>query len=187
MSASGCRCLVLPARQGIPEETLRKPALAPNVPISFIAVKTEGVSGVDPAELCQRAAKADIRVTIAAEERKAGDDDIDVEAASEIRRKQFEEAFAGAQQSVATTDLAKYDQFRKKFDLVYMDQSSGDGGYAFVHGLGGSAVGMFVSFPTHPQPSGMTAEAHWTKEGRASIQTRLRRHLPQTPSCLCAH
>ena len=29
--------------------------------------------------------------------------------------------------------------------------------------LGRSAVSMFVSFPTHPQPSGMTAGAQWAK------------------------
>ena len=127
---------------------MRRSPLARTVPISFIAQRTEGVSGADLAELRQRAAKGDIRDAIAAEELKAGDDDVDVEAAGEIRRKHFEKAFAGALHSVATTDLAKYDQFRQKFDLVYMNQSSGDGGYAFVHGLGGSAVGMFVSFPT---------------------------------------
>lgn len=39
---------------------------------------------------------------------------------SEIGRKHFEEAFAGARRSVAASDLAKYDQFRKKFDPIYM-------------------------------------------------------------------
>ncbi len=44
---------------------------APNVPVSFIAQKTEGFSGADLAELCQRAAKAAIRDAIAADELKA--------------------------------------------------------------------------------------------------------------------
>merc|ERR1712086_866107 len=56
----------LPARQGILESTLRKCPLAPNVPISFLSQKTEGFSGADLAELCQRAAKAAIRAAIAA-------------------------------------------------------------------------------------------------------------------------
>ena len=85
----------LAGSKGILQPKLRTSPLAPNVPISFIARKTEGVSGVDPAELCQRADKANIRDAIAAEELKAGDDDTDVEAASAIRRKHFEEAFAG--------------------------------------------------------------------------------------------
>merc|ERR1719373_1508774 len=119
----------LPARHGILEATLKKSPIAPNVPISFIAQKTEGFSGADLAEFCQRAAKAGIRDAIAAEELKAGDDAMDTEANSEIGRKHFEEAFAGARRSVASNDLAKYDQFRKKFDPVYKNQSSGDGVY----------------------------------------------------------
>merc|ERR1712046_285802 len=66
----------LPSRQGILESTLRKSPIAPNVPMSFLAQKTEGFSGADLAELCQRAAKAAIRDAIAAEELK--DDAMDV-------------------------------------------------------------------------------------------------------------
>merc|ERR1712127_981256 len=117
----------LPARQGILESTLRKSPLAPNVPISFISQKTEGFSGADLAELCQRAAKAAIRDAIAADELKAGDDAMDADASSEIGRKHFEEAFAGARRSVASNDLAKFDQFRKKFDPMYKNSTSGDG------------------------------------------------------------
>merc|ERR1711874_93535 len=117
----------LPARQGILESTLKKSPVAPNVPMPFVAQKTEGFSGADLAELCHRAAKAAIRDAIAAEELKAGDDDMDT-GAGEITRKHFEEAFAGARRSVAGNDLAKFDQFRKKFDPL--DKSgSGDGGF----------------------------------------------------------
>merc|ERR1719436_1902192 len=118
----------LPARQGILEATFKKSPVAPNVPMSFIAQKTEGFSGADLAELGQRAAKAAIRDCIAAEELKTGDDDAMDTGGSEITRKHFEEAFAGARRSVASNDLAKYDQFRKKFDPVYMQQSGGGGG-----------------------------------------------------------
>merc|ERR1711871_734884 len=91
-----------------------------------------GFSGADLAELCQRAAKAAIRDAIAADELKAGDDAMDDDATAEIGRKHFEEAFAGARRSVGITDLAKYDQFRKKFDPVYMNSSSGDSGPLIV-------------------------------------------------------
>merc|ERR1711879_1049542 len=101
--------------------------IAPNVPLSFVAQKTEGFSGADLAELCQRAAKAAIRDAIAADELKGDDDDMDVGGTNEIGRKHFEEAFAGARRSVANNDLAKYDQFRKKFDPFYKS-ASGDGG-----------------------------------------------------------
>jgi len=116
----------LPARQGILESTLRKSPIAPNVPISFISQKTEGLSGADLAEFCQRAAKAAIRDAIAADE--LADGEMDTGMGTEICRKHFEEAFAGARRSVDATQLAKYDQFRKKFDPVYMAQSGGYGG-----------------------------------------------------------
>merc|ERR1712190_714925 len=109
--------------------TLKKSPIAPNVHMSFVAQKTEGFSGADLAELCQRAAKAAIRDAIAAEELRAGDDAaMDDGSGTEIGRKHFEEAFAGARRSVANNDLAKFDQFRKKFDPVYMQQSGGGGG-----------------------------------------------------------
>merc|ERR1711904_572063 len=88
----------LPARQGILEATLRKSPIAPNVPLSFVAVKTEGFSGADLSELCQRAAKAAVRDAIAADELKDGDEDMG--EGNEIGRKHFEEAFAGARRSV---------------------------------------------------------------------------------------
>jgi len=118
----------LPARQGILEATLKKSPISPNVPMPFLAQKTEGFSGADLAELCQRAAKAAIRDCIAAEELKQGDDAMaDDTMGNEIGRKHFEEAFAGARRSVAANDLAKFDQFRKKFDPIYMNSSGGGG------------------------------------------------------------
>merc|ERR1719148_677893 len=117
----------LPARQGILESTLKKAPIAPNVPLTFIAQKTEGFSGADLAELCQQAAKAAIRDAIAADELAAGDNGMEAEGTNEISRKHFEEAFGGARRSVAGNDLAKYDQFRKKFDPVYKNSTGGDG------------------------------------------------------------
>merc|ERR1712217_511044 len=113
-----------PARQGILESTLKKSPIAPNVPLSFIAELTDGFSGADLAELCQRAAKAAIRDAIAADELKT-DDDMAIDAASEIGRKHFEEAMAGARRSVAITDLAKYDQFRQKMNPTYKTGNEG--------------------------------------------------------------
>merc|ERR1711904_278330 len=120
----------LPSRQSILDSTLRKSPIAPNVSVAFIATKTEGFSGADLAEFCQRAAKAAIRDAIAADELAAGDDNaMDADAGAEIARKHFEEAFAGARRSVGITDLGKYDQFRKKFDPVYMNSQAGDAGF----------------------------------------------------------
>ncbi|OII75677.1 transitional endoplasmic reticulum ATPase protein [Cryptosporidium andersoni] len=122
----------LPARISVLQAILRKSPISKNVPISFLAQKTEGFSGADLAELCQRAAKAAIRDAISAEElrKSAGEDAMaveDEEFVYEIGRKHFEEAFAGARRSVSIADLAKYDQFRMKFDPVYVTQSGGEG------------------------------------------------------------
>merc|ERR1712159_645655 len=107
---------------------------------------TEGFSGADLAEFCQRAAKAAFRDAIASEELKAGDDAMMDESGAEITRKHFEEAFAGARRSVANNDLAKYDQFRKKFDPFYKT-GSGEGGFVMqwpdepaIGGGGGGAA-----------------------------------------------
>jgi transitional endoplasmic reticulum ATPase len=113
-----------PARQGILESTLKKSPIAPNVALSFMAELTEGFSGADLAELCQRAAKAAIRDAIAADDLKT-DGDMDVDACTEIGRKHFEEAMAGARRSVAATDLAKYDQFRQKMQPTYNQGGQG--------------------------------------------------------------
>jgi transitional endoplasmic reticulum ATPase len=125
-----------PARQGILESTLKKSPIAPNVPLSFIAELTDGFSGADLAELCQRAAKAAIRDAIAADE--LATDAMDTDAASEIGRKHFEEAMAGARRSVAITDLAKYDQFRQKMCPTY---NQGQGGGLTINWPDGPAIG----------------------------------------------
>lgn len=122
----------LPARQGILEATLKKSPVASNVPLSFVALKTEGFSGADLAELCQRAAKAAIRDSIAAEElrRQSGEAEDatmgeEQHVKHEITRKHFEEAFGGARRSVSLTDLGKYDNFRAKFDPSYKTKTGG--------------------------------------------------------------
>merc|ERR1712048_568901 len=131
-----------PARQGILESTLKKSPIAPNVSLPFLADLTDGFSGADLAELCQRAAKAAIRDAIAADELKT-DADMDTDAASEIGRKHFEEAMGGARRSVAIPDLAKYDQFRQKMQPTY---NQGGGGMTInwpddpVIGGGGGAA-----------------------------------------------
>lgn len=130
----------LPARQSVLESTLRKSPIAPNVPVSFIGQKTEGFSGADLAELCQRACKAAIRDAIAADELKGDDDPMDAGMGSEITRKHFEEAFAGARRSVDATQLSKYDQFRKKFDPIYMNSGAGGGTAVMINWPDGPSI-----------------------------------------------
>ena len=117
----------LMSRLSILQATLKKTPLAKNISINFIAQKTEGFSGADLAELCQRAAKAGIRDAIAADELKqAGTEQMtDENDATEITRRHFEEAFAGARRSVNMADLAKFDNFRMKFDPIYKTKTGG--------------------------------------------------------------
>jgi transitional endoplasmic reticulum ATPase len=62
-----------PSRLGVLTSNLRKAPLAPNVPMWFLAQKTEGFSGADLSELTQLAAKGAVRDLIAAEELNKGD------------------------------------------------------------------------------------------------------------------
>ena len=82
-------------------------------------------------ELCQRATKAAIRESIAAEEERrkllqgedepmAMDDPVPV-----ITRTHFEEAMANARRSVTEYDLNKFEQFRQKFDPAYAQKVGG--------------------------------------------------------------
>lgn len=123
------------ARKNIFKAVLRKSPVAPNVSFDFCSELTQDFTGADITELCQRAAKAAIRESIAAEEdrrRLAADAgaDADMEEAAEdpvplITRLHFEEAFHAARRSVTTHDLYKFEEFRKKFDPVYAKKVSG--------------------------------------------------------------
>lgn len=75
-------------------------------------------------ELCQRATKAAIRESIAAEEDRKklmnGNEDVEMEdPVPVITRAHFEEALANARRSVTEYDLNKFEQFRTKFDPAY--------------------------------------------------------------------
>ena len=104
---------------------LRKSPVADNVNLQFLAAQCEGFSGADMTELCQRATKAAIRESIAAEEDRrklmTGEDaDVEMEdPVPVITRKHFEEAMASARKSVTEYDLQKFEQFKLKFDPAY--------------------------------------------------------------------
>ncbi|EZG70845.1 putative cell division protein 48 [Gregarina niphandrodes] len=120
-----------PARLSILQALTRKTPVAPDVSLHFVAQKTEGFSGADLAELIQNAAKGAVRDAINAEEIRqavAPGGDSSMKEEDEIQyvtRAHFEAAFANARRSVSITDLSKYDQFRMKFDPVYMSSANG--------------------------------------------------------------
>lgn len=104
---------------------LRKSPVAPNVNLDFLASKCEGFSGADMTELCQRATKAAIRESIAAEEKikslaTGAEEDAQMEdPVPVITRKHFEEAWTSARRSVTEYDLQKFENFKEKFDPAY--------------------------------------------------------------------
>ena len=121
------------SRVNIIKAVLRKSPVAGNISMDFLASKCEGFSGADMTELCQRATKAAIRESIAAEdERKKlmndGGDDVAMEMDDPvpvITRTHFEEALANARTSVTVYDLKKFEDFKMKFDPAYAAKVGG--------------------------------------------------------------
>lgn len=114
-----------PSRASIIKAVLRKSPVAQNVNLDFLADQCDGFSGADMTELCQRATKAAIRESIAAEEERlklmngAEDAAMMEDPVPVITRKHFEEAMASARKSVTEYDLQKFEQFKMKFDPAY--------------------------------------------------------------------
>ncbi|KJE95921.1 valosin-containing protein [Capsaspora owczarzaki ATCC 30864] len=114
-----------PSRLAILKAALRKSPIAPDVDIDYLARSTNGFSGADLTEICQRACKLAIRESIDKElarerERKAQreanpdamiTDDADEDPVPEIRRDHFEAAMKFARRSVSETDVRKYEMF----------------------------------------------------------------------------
>ena len=93
---------------------LKKSPVAKDVDIDFVASKTEGYSGADIPEICQRAVKLAIRQSIekAARRAEAGDSmQTDEEEHAEISRMHFAEAMKHSRRSVSDADIRKYDMF----------------------------------------------------------------------------
>ena len=122
-----------PSRLSILKANLRKSPIAKDVDLNFMGKITEGFSGADLTEICQRAAKAAIRESIQADAKIKNMKELDpnfkpaTDPVPEITRKHFEEALQGARRSVTASDLDRFENFRKKFDPVYASTSQGGG------------------------------------------------------------
>lgn len=145
-----------PSRLSIFRANLRKSPIEAGVDLVQLAQATEGFSGADITEICQRAAKNAIRESVNAGILRAkaiADGDLDEQATPEvdpvpcIRRDHFEEAMSRARRSVSDADIRKYEQFGAKLKAdsseagasnfafkdaaeVTVDSDSGDGGSA---------------------------------------------------------
>ncbi|CAH8602718.1 unnamed protein product [Dicrocoelium dendriticum] len=134
------------SRVNILRANLRKSPVAADVDLLYLAKVTQGFSGADLTEICQRACKQAIREAIEAEiraerERQSRPNAMDDESdpVPEITRRHFEEAMRYARRSVTENDVRKYEMFAQT-----LQQSRGIGGGNFrfpSDAAGGSAPG----------------------------------------------
>ncbi|KAF4025461.1 hypothetical protein G4228_017392 [Cervus hanglu yarkandensis] len=136
------------SRVAILKANLRKSPVAKagarswDVDLEFLAKMTNGFSGADLTEICQRACKLAIRESIESEirrerERQTNPSAMEVEEddpVPEIRRDHFEEAMRFARRSVSDNDIRKYEMFAQT-----LQQSRGFGSFRFPSGNQGGA------------------------------------------------
>jgi len=93
---------------------LRKSPVSKDVDLEFLATKTEGFSGADITEICQRATQLAIRESIEKEAELVERGEMEVEnfdPVPEITRKHFGLSMKTARRSVSDGDLRKYEMF----------------------------------------------------------------------------
>jgi len=103
------------SRLSILRAVLRKSPVAPDVDLTYLAKKTEGFSGADLTEICQRSTQMAIRESIEkdAEKVERGEDAMDTteDPVPEITRAHFAMAMHTARRSVSDADIRKYEMF----------------------------------------------------------------------------
>jgi transitional endoplasmic reticulum ATPase len=135
------------SRVSIFQANLRKCPVAPDVDVEKMAKATEGFSGADITEICQRAAKNAIRESVnagIAHARAVENGEIDADAVEEdpvpfIRRDHFEEAMSRARRSVSDADIRKYEEFTAKMKADAA--KAGAGGFSFENPAADGADG----------------------------------------------
>jgi transitional endoplasmic reticulum ATPase len=116
---------------------LRKAPVSPEVDLEKLAKSTEGFSGADITEICQRAAKNAIRESVAAGVERAkqiaageiNEEDPYEDPVPCIRRDHFEEAMSRARRSVSDKDIRQYEQFMSKMKADA--SAAGAGNFSF--------------------------------------------------------
>ena len=142
-----------PSRHSILKANLRKSPVAKDVDVNFLAQTTNGFSGADLTEICQRAVKFAIRESIEKDIerqkiREANPDamqDAD-EIEPEIRKDHFEEAMKFARRSVSDKDLKRYEMFAQTLvqsrgfgnNFKFPDAPGGSGGGGTAPAAGGA-------------------------------------------------
>jgi len=104
------------SRLSIMKAVLRKSPVAKDVDLQYLCQKTEGFSGADLTEICQRSTQMAIRQSIEADGERAerGENSMETDQPDpvpEITRKHFAEAMKYARRSVSEADIRKYEMF----------------------------------------------------------------------------
>uniref|UniRef100_A0A7N9ASA3 Transitional endoplasmic reticulum ATPase n=1 Tax=Mastacembelus armatus TaxID=205130 RepID=A0A7N9ASA3_9TELE len=134
-----------PSRTAILNANLRKSPVSKDVDLEYLSSITEGFSGADLTEICQRACKLAIREAIEAEikaerqrqTRPGIPMDEDFDPVPEIRKDHFEEAMQFARRSVSDNDIRKYEMFAQT-----LQQSRGFGNFRFPSATGTRSGGQ---------------------------------------------
>ncbi|KAJ1437756.1 cell division control protein [Ochromonadaceae sp. CCMP2298] len=124
------------SRLSIFKANLRKSPVEADVDMEKLARATEGFSGADITEICQRAAKNAIRESVnhsieRARQIEAGDleDGPEEDPVPFIRKDHFEEAMSRARRSVSDKDIQQYEEFKSKMKADANE--SGAGSFSF--------------------------------------------------------
>ena len=118
------------SRVSIFKANLRKSPIAEDITLPLLAEVTEGFSGADITEICQRAAKNAIRESITAEIERARrvdagemtreEADALPDAVPYITRAHFEDSMGKARRSVTPDIVAQYDEFSDKIKAKWV-------------------------------------------------------------------
>jgi transitional endoplasmic reticulum ATPase len=112
-----------PSRVAVFKSVLKKTPMAKDIDIEYMSKMTEGFSGADITEICQRATKLAIRETIEKtvqrskdrmetdEKSGAAPAEEEEDPVPELRRDHFSEAMKFARKSVSPNDIRKYEMF----------------------------------------------------------------------------
>ena len=129
------------SRVSIFKANLRKSPVADDISYEQLAEVTEGFSGADITEICQRAAKNAIRESIAAgieRQKRVEAEELTQEEADAlpdpvpyITRAHFESSMSKARRSVGPEVVAQYDEFTAKIKQQWSESSAEGGGASY--------------------------------------------------------
>jgi transitional endoplasmic reticulum ATPase len=128
------------SRVSIFKAALRKSPVGDGIDMEMLAKVTEGFSGADITEICQRAAKNAVRDSITAQierQKRVEAGEITQEEADAlpdpvpyITKEHFEASMSKARRSVGPEIVAQYDEFQKKSKQQWTESSGTEGKYS---------------------------------------------------------